>query len=51
MTANFRNLPGRLLILPVAPPKGHSTTPKSFGLYVVKGSGMVNGPAPLPRIA
>ena len=32
MTANFRNPPGRFQIPPIAPPKGHSTTPKSYGL-------------------
>ena len=35
MTANVRNPHGRLRILRVAPSKGHSMTPKSFGLCVL----------------
>ena len=35
MTGNFHNPPVRFQILPLATPKGHNMTPKSYGLGVV----------------
>ena len=41
----FDNPPGSFQILPIEPPKGHSMTPKSYGLGVVGYKSIIKLPA------